>query len=129
MAGQGLFNMAEPCWTCQGPSCSLKGDRAELGPTTGASSSASAFISVPGGGLYTLSYLLSNGAGTPNSWQAMISSQDGSFEPLILDILVDSPELDLAARRIPFTLTHATTVVKLAFNARQVRPCHPKCVL
>lgn len=119
-SGQGPFSLSAPCWTCQGSSCSLQGDHAELGPTKSAASSLSAFINLPFRAFYTLSYLLSNGGGTPNSWKAIVSSVDGSFEPLVYDTLVDSPELELAVRSFPLNLPDETSVVNLAFEARQV---------
>lgn len=102
----------------------MQGQYAEFGPTNGSTSSASAYIGVPGGGLYTLSYYLINyGGGPPNSWRAIISSADGSFGPFDSDTLSDAPagEADPMLRSYQITLPDETTVVNLIFEARRVR--------
>lgn len=129
-AGLDPLPLSPSCWTCQGNSCSLQGEYAELGPTRGTTSIASAFISVSAGwGMFTMSYGLINGGGTPNSWRTTVTSVDASFEPLVLETLDNSPLFDISFRSIPFNLPVGTTVVKLAFKARQVRRRHPDCVV
>lgn len=123
-AGQGAFDMSPACWTCQGSSCSLQGDFAELGPTNSSStSSVSAFVGVPSGGVYILSYSLINGAGPPNSWRAIISYDDGSSDSY--DILRNFPEaINPLFRSVTINLPDGTSVVNLTFAGSQVRQCY-----
>eukprot|EP00884_Botryococcus_braunii_P017557 jgi/Botrbrau1/4485/Bobra.0220s0019.1 len=90
----------------------------EKSGTTGSLSTTVRLLG-PGSSTYTLIYGLSNGEGTPNSWQAVIGSVDGSFDAIVLDNLVNSPPFDTTYRLLPFIVPDGTLAVTLTFKARQ----------
>eukprot|EP00884_Botryococcus_braunii_P017558 jgi/Botrbrau1/4486/Bobra.0220s0020.1 len=59
------------------------------------------------------------GKETPNSWQAVIGSVDGSFDAIVLDNLVNSPPFDTTYKTLPFIVPDGTLAVTLTFKARQ----------
>eukprot|EP00884_Botryococcus_braunii_P017559 jgi/Botrbrau1/4487/Bobra.0220s0021.1 len=91
--GTGPFT--NTCWEPSGFKTHLQNDTAIVGEvgTTGSLSTTVGLVG-PGSSTYTLTYRHSNGEGTPNSWQAVIGSLDGSFDDIVLDNLVNSPPFD-----------------------------------
>lgn len=125
-AGNGLFTLSEPCWTCLAPSsyCRISSQRNTLGlapfNTTGDVVTA---IGVPGGGPYRLSYQLLKSGDTPSSWKAIIQPLGGSsFPAIVLDALSNWTTFPFTARELPFRLPDGTTSVQLTFRARAVSP-------
>ncbi len=125
---QGPYRFTEDCWICEGSGCFLANDYAQLS-RAGAASNLSTTITVPGQGPYRLAYQLENGGGPVNSWRAIIGSTDGSFNSVVLELLVDSPSFDLTYRELPFLIPSATAVA-ITFEARQVRilPSLQRCL-
>lgn len=86
----------------------------------GGTSSATATVTVPGGGQYRLAYALSGG-GLPSSWEARIESVDGSFPAIVLESLADTtPAIDRPIEELPFTLPAGTAAIHLTFEARHL---------
>eukprot|EP00884_Botryococcus_braunii_P000984 jgi/Botrbrau1/10887/Bobra.0025s0064.1 len=75
-------------------------------------------VLVPGGGQYRLAYSLRNEGGPENSWQALISSIDGSFPSITLGALIDSDPFPRTSFEFPFTLPAGTEIFILTFEAR-----------
>lgn len=120
-AGQGPFSTSSPCWTCNGPGCLPQDSYLEFASTGGTTTSATAVVSVPGGGQYRLIYYLAHAGGSPNSFESRIGSVDGSFTSMVLESLTDSPEFrNFASRELPFVLPDGTQAVTLTFMAQQV---------
>lgn len=121
-AGAGPIRFASQCWSCVVVSfCYFNEDSAGLGTYNRRINSATATVSVPGGGQYRLLYRLSNGAGPPNYWEARIESIDNSFTSIELEKLTDSASFNWRGRELPFRLPEGTAAIRLAFDFQQVR--------
>jgi hypothetical protein len=126
-AGQAMFPLSAPCWSCQGNYCDLYGTTARLGDF-GTTSNATTRLSVPGIGQYRLKYRLQPTVGVPNSWRAIISSTDGSFTPIVLESLVNLYPYYVEASWVPerdltFSIPSRTRTIDLTFEGRHV--CSP----
>jgi hypothetical protein len=78
-------------------------------------------ISVPGGGIYRLAYWLANSGGPANFWRAIVGPTDRSFEPIVFDVLTDSPSFGRTYREFAFSLPRGTVAITLTLEGRQVR--------
>eukprot|EP00884_Botryococcus_braunii_P000499 jgi/Botrbrau1/1044/Bobra.0076s0011.3 len=116
IAGQGPYLFTTPCWDCSSGGC--QGASAYFNEV-GRSYNISTAITVPAGGVYRLSYWLTNGGGPTNFWRAIVGAIDGSFAPIVVDFLSDSPPFGRTYRELAFSLPGGTSAINLTLEGRQ----------
>eukprot|EP00884_Botryococcus_braunii_P018303 jgi/Botrbrau1/5156/Bobra.0172s0028.1 len=132
-AGQNVFPLSAPCWSCVGDYCDLYETSARLG-AVGTTSNLTTRLLTPGGGVYRLKYRLQPTAGTPNSWRAVIGSTDGTFPPVVLESFdnifpyyVDYNWMPM--RELVFNIPSRTRAIDVTFVGRHVRAPFPPWML
>eukprot|EP00884_Botryococcus_braunii_P018301 jgi/Botrbrau1/5154/Bobra.0172s0026.1 len=117
-AGQTVFPLSAPCWSCVGDYCDLYGASARLG-AVGTTSNLTTRLLTPGGGVYRLKYRLQLAEGGPGSWRSVISSTDGSFPPIILESFDNLFDYNwVPMRELAFNIPSRTRAIDLTFVAR-----------